>query len=186
MAAQLLRPDLTMLPSYADALNRGWSPDNVRGPVTAKAQLEKIAEDPAAFVEGLEDRQARTGDLTMPDGTKVKRLPGYVRWIWDGEFCGSVGFRWQPGSNELPNYVLGHVGYAVVPWKRGRGLATLGLKLMLPLMRAEGLSYVELTTDPENIASQTVITANGGYLLGPFAKPDLYGGGTSLLWRIDL
>jgi predicted acetyltransferase len=82
--------------------------------------------------------------------------------------------------------VLGHVGYAVVPWKRGQGLATLGLKLMLPLMRAEGLSYVELTTEPANLASQTVITANGGYLLGPFTKPDAYGGGEGLRFRIDL
>ena len=186
MAAQLIRPDLTVLPSYADALARGWSPDNVRGPITAKAQLEKIAEDAAAFVEGLEDREARAGDLTMPDGTKVKRLPGYVRWIWDGEFCGSVGFRWQPGSNDLPSHVLGHVGYAVVPWKRGQGLATLGLKLMAPLMKAEGLSYVDLTTDPDNLASQKVITGNGGVLVKRFSKPQAYGGGESLLWRIVL
>ena len=186
MAVTLIRPSLEALPGYADALRRGWSPDNMRGPITAALHLENIAQDPAAFVEGLEDREARAGDLTMPDGTKVKRLPGYVRWIWDGGFGGSLGFRWQPGRNDLPPHVLGHVGYSVPSWMRRRGLATAGLKLMLPLMKAEGLTYVELTTDPDNLPSQKVITANGGYLLERFNKSEAYGGGESLRWRIDL
>ena len=55
--------------------------------------------------------------------------------MWDGEFCGSIGFRWQPGTSTLPPYVLGHIGYAVVPWKRGRGYATQALALLLPEAR---------------------------------------------------
>lgn len=186
MSVRLIKPDLEHLPAYSDALLRGWSPDNVRGPITARAHLDAIEKDAAAFVEGLEDREAKAGDLTMPDGSKVRRLPGFVRWIWDEGFAGTVGFRWRPGDNTLPPYVLGHVGYAVVPWMRGRGLATAGLKLMMPLMRAEGLAYVELTTDPANLASQKVITSNGGYLLERFNKPEAYGGGETLRWRIDL
>ena len=68
--------------------------------------------------------------------------------MWDGEFCGSIGFRWQPGTEVLPPHCLGHIGYAVVPWKKRRGHATRALAAMLPLARAEGLGYVELTTDP--------------------------------------
>src|SRR2546430_6881442 len=37
---------------------------------------------------------------TLPDGSVVPRLPGYRKWIWDGEFCGVIGFRWQPGRSE--------------------------------------------------------------------------------------
>ena len=186
MAVDLIRPSLEALPGYVDALQRGWSPDNVRGEITARAHLDKIAEDAAAFVDGLEDRDAKAGDLTMPDGSKARRLPGYVRWIWDGAFCGSVGFRWQPGTNSLPAHVLGHVGYAVVPWKRGQGLATEGLRLMLPQIRAEGLTYIELTTTPDNIPSQRVVLANGGVLVERFDKPAVYGGGETLRFRIDL
>ena len=39
----------------------------------------------------------------LPDGTCVPRLPGYQRWMWDGAFAGSIGFRWQYGTVELPS-----------------------------------------------------------------------------------
>jgi len=35
--------------------------------------------------------------------------------MWDGEFCGQIAFRWQPGTEALPPHCLGHVGYSVVP-----------------------------------------------------------------------
>jgi predicted acetyltransferase len=60
--------------------------------------------------------------------------------------------RWQPGTAELPSYVLGHVGYSVVPWKRRRGYATAALAELLTQIPALGLPYLELTTDADNIA----------------------------------
>ena len=134
----------------------------------------------------LDDPEGKGAPVTLPDGSTVKRLPGFVRWIWDGEFCGSIGFRWQPGTSELPAYVLGHIGYAVVPWKQGHGCATQALRLLLPEARARGLSSVEITTDPNNIPSQRVVTSNGGHLVGRFKKPAAYGGEDSLRFRIDL
>src|SRR5262249_2101957 len=102
------------------------------------------------------------------------------------EFCGSIGFRWQRGTTALPPHCLGHIGYSVVPWKRGRGYATRALRLLLPDAKAEGLEYVELTTDPDNVASQRVITANGGLLVERFTKPAQYGDAEGLRYRIDL
>ena len=183
---ELVWPALPYLPSYVAALERGWSPDNVRGPAAAREELEDISTDPECFLERLVDRQAAGERVVLPDGSTVPRLPGYRRWMWDGEFCGSIGFRWQPGTSELPPYVLGHIGFAVVPWKRGRGYATLALKTMLVDAKAEGLSYVEITTDVDNEASQRVITANGGALVGRYARPPQYGGAPSLKFRIDL
>jgi predicted acetyltransferase len=52
--------------------------------------------------------------VALPDGTMVPRLPGFWRWLWDGEFCGSIQFRWQPGTPDLPPTCLGHIGYSVV------------------------------------------------------------------------
>jgi predicted acetyltransferase len=106
--------------------------------------------------------------------------------MWDGEFCGAINLRWQPGSAELPPYCLGHIGYTVVPWKRGRGYATQALRLFLPRAREEGLEYVELVTEAANTASRRVIEANGGELVEQFRKPAVHGGAESLRYRIRL
>ncbi|HEY8963094.1 MAG TPA: GNAT family N-acetyltransferase [Alphaproteobacteria bacterium] len=183
---KLVKPSMDYLPGFKAALETGWSPDNVRLEIAAREQLAKIAKDAEGFVASLDDREAKGDLITLPDGTQVKRLPGYFRWMWDGEFCGSIGFRWSPGTSSLPPHCLGHIGYSVVPWKRGKGYATSALGQILPEAKAEGLTYVELTTDPDNVASQQVIAANGGLMLGPRTEAAAYGNKTSLLWRINL
>jgi len=174
------------LPAYIAALERGWSPDNVRGRDAALEQLEQAALDPRAFVARLTDRDAKGPPVKLPDGSTAKRIPGYQLWLWDGEFCGAIGFRWQPGTAALPAHVLGHIGYAVVPWKQRRGYATAALRLMLRRVRAEGLRHVEITTDPDNRASQKVVLANGGVLVELFRKPAQYGNKDGLRYRIVL
>jgi len=168
------------------ALKAGWSADNLRGAAAAAEELERIQQDEALFIASQVDREAKGEPVKLPDGSEVRRLPGFRRWMWDGEFCGVIGFRWQPGTEELPPHCLGHIGYAVVPWKRSRGYATLALADTLPLARAEGLRYVEITTDPENIPSQRVIEANRGVLDGRFTKPSQFGGTIGLRYRIEL
>jgi predicted acetyltransferase len=175
------------LQSYvAAALKQGWSADNVRGAAAAAEELASISEDPDRFLASLVDRDASGAPVTLPDGSTVARLPGYRRWIWDGEFCGSIGFRWQRGSSDLPPYCLGHIGYAIVPWKQRLGYATLALQYLLPEARREGLAYVEITTDPDNLASRRVIEANGGILHERFVKPTQFGGTEGLRYRISL
>ena len=186
MTFQLLKPQLEYLPHYAAALERGWSPDNLRGVLAAQEMLKAIAEDPIAFIHSLDDIEAKGAPITLPDGSLVPRLPSYHRWMWDGEFCGSIGFRWQPGTSALPPYVLGHVGYGVVPWKRGRGYARQALRLLLPEIRLRGLSSIDITTDLDNHASQRVITGCGGVLIERFHEPQTHGGREGLRYRIDL
>lgn len=183
---ELVWPAERHLPSYIAALRQGWSADNIRGIAAAHEELERIASDPAVFLASLVDREAKGPPVELPDGSKKRRIPGFRRWMWDGEFCGSIGFRWQPGTSELPPHVLGHIGYAVVPWKQRRGYATQALKLTLQAAKAEGLAYVEITTDEANLASQRVITANGGRCVEQFRKPAALGGAESLRFRIDL
>lgn len=183
---ELVWPAEPYLASYVAALESGWSPDNVRPEAAAREQLAKIAQDPAALLREMVDRDGKGPPVIMPDGSTVPRLPSYRKWMWDGEFCGSIGFRWQPGTSALPPYVLGHIGYAVVPWKRGRGYATRALELILADAKAEGLDYVELTTDLDNIPSQKVITANGGVLVERFVTSAQLGEGERFRFRIDL
>lgn len=184
---QIVRPSVKELPSYKAALQQGYSPDNVRGLVAAQellARIEAIGAD--AFVAGLEDREAKGPLITLPDGTQVKRIPGFHRWMWDGEFCGSISMRWAPGTTDLPPHVLGHIGYSVVAWKRRLGYATSALGQLLVEARDTGLPFVEITTDPDNIASQRVITANGGVFIEEFTKPESFGSKPGFRYRVML
>src|SRR2546429_2763465 len=93
---QLVRPGPEHLASYVAALERGWSADNERGLDAAREESSRIEADAAAFLASMEDREAKGPPITLPDGSMAKRLPGFRRWLWDGEFCGSIGLRWQP------------------------------------------------------------------------------------------
>jgi predicted acetyltransferase len=183
---KLVWPSREYLPSYVAALARGWSPDNLRGQVAAQEELARIASDADAFLASLVDRDATGGPITLPDGTTVPRLPGYLRWLWDGEFCGSIGLRWQRGTEALPPHCLGHIGYAVVPWKQRRGYARRALREVLREARAEGLRYVEIATTPANVASKRVIEACGGVLVEEFVTPAALGSRRELRYRVNL
>ncbi len=182
---ELVWPSRAYLPGYVAALQRGWSPDNLRGQAAAEEDLQRIAADADRFLASLVDKEAAGDPITLPDGSVVPRLPGYTRWLWDGEFCGSIGLRWQCGTEALPPYCLGHIGYAVVPWKQARGYATQALRQVLQDAEAEGLRYVEITTDPDNVPSRRVIEANGGVLLEEFLRPASLGGTRGLRYRVN-
>jgi predicted acetyltransferase len=180
---QIVRPGEQHLPSYIAALEQGWSSDTVRGAVAAREDLQEIAADRERFLSLMDDREAKGGPVTLPDGSTVPRLPGYTRWLWDGEFCGEINFRWQPGTTELPPHCLGHIGYGVVPWKRNKGYAKQALNQFLQEVRDEGLPFIEITTDTTNVASQRAIVANGGVLVEEFIKPMQHGGKPGLRFR---
>jgi predicted acetyltransferase len=180
MAMQLVEPALEHLPSYAAALATGWSPNNVTN-VSAE-QLAAIREGPAAFIAGLNQQG---GTIALPDGTAVPKLPFIARWMWEGDFCGSISLRWQAGTDALPPHVLGHIGYAVVPWKRGRGHASEALRQTIIRARSIGLGRVEITTDAENIASRRVIERNGGEFVETFVN-ESYGPAPHLRYVVEL
>jgi predicted acetyltransferase len=161
---KLIRPAQEHLASYVAALERGYCADNIRGAAAANEELERIRLDPVSFLASLDDPEARGPPIKLPDGSVVRRLPGFRRWMWDGEFAGSISLRWQPGTTELPPHCLGHIGYSVVPWKQRRGYATAALRLILVEAKALGLPFVEVTTDPDNVPSQKVVEAAGGKL----------------------
>ena len=118
-------------------------------PELAQEQLASIGRFPQAFLASLTDREARGGAVKLPDGSQVPRLPGYVLWMWDGEFCGSLSVRWVHGTEALPPYCLGHIGYGVVPWKRGLGYARSALAQALPQLAPDGVTL----SPPRDVAA---------------------------------
>ncbi len=73
-----------------------------------------------------------------------------------------------------------------MPWKRRLGYATSALAQILPIAREQGLAWVDIVTDVENLPSQFVIKANGGVLVREYVVPEISGGFPALQWRITL
>ncbi len=167
MALTLVEPGPALLPGYAAALEAGWSPNTTRD--VSREQLAALRADPDAFLRDLTDP---SGTVTLADGMVVPRLPSALFWLSDGDFCGSINFRFQRGTEDLPAFCSGHIGYSIVPWKRRRGYATQALRLVLPIARREGLARVSVTCDADNLGSVRVIEANRGILAGRAAHPD--------------
>jgi hypothetical protein len=71
---ELVWPSTRHLPSYTAALEKGWSPDNVRGAAAAREELSRIRENPEEFLRSLVDREAKGPPIDMPDGSTVARL----------------------------------------------------------------------------------------------------------------
>jgi predicted acetyltransferase len=161
MTVRLTPPNVDRMAEYAAALEQGWSPNNERD--VSGEQLALYRQAPEAL---FDDLTRQDGTITTGAGLVVKRLPSRVFWIDDGEVSGYLSFRWQPGTDALPPHCHGHIGYAVVPWKRRRGYATRALALVLPVAREVGLPRINITCNEDNEPSRRVIVANGGLLAG--------------------
>ena len=79
---------------------------------------------------------------------------------------------------ELTDYLLrfgGHIGYAVRPSERRRGIATQILAQGLTLARQLGFMRVLCVCDEDNVASEKVILNNGGVLENRLFDPEEQG-----------
>lgn len=183
---ELLRPGMRHLPSYIQATLQMSKDQTEPFFKMYERELAEIESDPEKFISLMDDLKAERPPVELPNGTIIPRIPSITRWMWDGEICGSAQLRWLPGTTDLPPYCLGHISYAVFPWKRRNGYASKSLASLLPYAQELGMSFVEIVADVENVISQQVILSNGGVLFEEFTKTVLSGGGQAYRYRISL
>lgn len=115
--------------------------------------------DPRVFARWVAMLERYERDIDVPGDL----VPSSSRWIEeDGRLVGFVSLRHR--LNEFLLEVGGHIGYAVRPIARGRGVATAATALVLRERRLRGIDPVLITCDHTNLASATVIERNGGVL----------------------
>jgi predicted acetyltransferase len=182
---ELLTPSVEISESYFEALAKGYV-DKSRGKKATVKDIPAIKNDFTAFVSSFDDLEPTVDLMTLSNGDKVERLPSITRWIWDEGFSGTISFRWQKGTNDLPYYCLGHIGYEVVEWKRNKGLATFAVKSMCEIAKKMEMSFIEVVTDIDNAKSQRVIVKSNGVLIELFVKPKHLEQTLSIRYRIYL
>lgn len=101
---RVVRPSLKFVVSYQDALQRGWSPNNVTAERTRLEELEKIAKDPQAFVDSLVDIEAKQLGLshvyitTQPDNVASRKVIEANRGRFLETFIKDAGYGGHEGS----------------------------------------------------------------------------------------
>lgn len=119
-------------------------------------------DDDVAYVDSIKNYQHRSGQET-----------GFVVastfWLVEGcEFIGHTSVRHT--LDESLKQTGGHIGYSIRPTRHGQGYGTQILRLVLPRVKAMGISAALLTCDKDNVASRRIIEKNGGILSGETEK----------------
>ncbi|MGI9510085.1 MAG: GNAT family N-acetyltransferase [Geminicoccaceae bacterium] len=178
MAASLTLASPVYAESYIDALREGFR----RGDQHAKkpGEIDTIEVD---FMTFFADLTRKTGDIVLPNGEKISRVPSDIYWLVEGEtFIGEAGVRYT--LNDWLLQIGGHVGYGIRPSYQRRGYGKLILQLALDILRAHGVEKALVTCYDHNVGSARIIEANGGVLENLIDDPR--GGGRSRRYWIDL
>lgn len=128
----------------------------------------------ADFIESMAD--ARHGRNLL----KGRVAESFLLGIVDDSIVGRVSVRFA--LNEFLSAFGGHIGYAVLPEYRRRGLATDMLSQALVIARAEGVDRVLVTCNDDNVGSAKTIERNSGVLGNRVPRP---GGGLTRRYWID-
>ncbi len=154
---KLLRPDSSRREVWL-AMAAEFGGEHIDGSAMNRRTVDELA-DPVAFEIWVREQEAHERGEDVPEGW----VPSSLRWIVEGEdILGTIDLR-----HVLNEWLLaegGHIGYAVRPTARRRGVASRALALMLEECRGRGINPVLLICDNDNVGSARTIEANGGVL----------------------
>lgn len=156
----LTRPSAGRHPDWL-AMAREFDGAHLDGSGLNGRSVDDLA-DADAFAAWVAETRAHERGDDVPESLVASTL----RWVVDdrepGTLLGTISLR-----HELNDYLRregGHVGYAVRPSARGRGVATAALGLVLEECGRRGIDPVLLTCRDDNLASARVIEHQGGVL----------------------
>ena len=158
MVIELVRPTVDLSDSWWEMVDE-FDGETIHGS-SFRASDREVLRDPDAFEEWVDalGRMERS-DEPLPEG----RVPSSNRWIVeDGRVVGTIAVR----HSLTPSLLMegGHIGYAVRPGSRRRGVASRALRIALDMSAARGVDPVLVTCDDDNVASARTIESQGGVL----------------------
>jgi predicted acetyltransferase len=156
--ASLTPPALRHARSYIEALREGFR----RGEqdLVSERRVRQIEADFGDYLARITDQ---TGNIRLPTGEIVPKVPFSLHWLCEGDtFIGEASLRHQLNANLMREG--GHIGYGIRPSRRGRGYGRRILALALLECRRVGIERALVTCLESNIASARIIEANGGVL----------------------
>lgn len=103
---EIVRPEEIHLASYTDALKRAMALGTIKIE-RAQGKLSEIAADPKSYLAKQEDPEALGGDIKLPDGTYILRIPGKTRYLWDGGGMRNYQFPLAGGNDGIASRIFG-------------------------------------------------------------------------------
>ena len=109
---------------------------------------------PDAFLEQAWLWEMRAADIAADPTWE----PWLIRVVLDpaGTVVGHVGFHGPPDADGTVG-----AGYEILPEQRGQGYAKAALAALIDEAARRGVRTLRATVAPENLASRTVVAANG-------------------------
>jgi predicted acetyltransferase len=159
---ELVRPSVDLAASWWAFVDT-FGGATIHGSGLRPGDSERMRE-PEVFAEWVDwlVRMERS-DEPLPEG----RVPSSYRWVLDdGRVVGTIAIRHALTPSLLAEG--GHIGYAVGPGDRGRGVASSALALALDVARRRGIDPALVTCDVDNLASartiERAVRQRGGFL----------------------
>lgn len=154
----IIRPDST----YRESFLTAWDEFDEEGADAAEWMgAFGLTREQIASAEGFEALCAY--HLRQETEADPGRVTATMLWaVEDGEWLGRVSIR-----HELTDFlrrVGGHIGYAVRPRARRRGIGGVLMQAGLNDLAARGVASALVTCDDDNVASYRIIESAGGLL----------------------